>query len=76
MTNEATMNAYRAAHNIPETVELRTYAGWLVNGYKVRHGEASHHRIMVSKKVGNRWCKKETSFFTSDQVDRIDPVTA
>ena len=75
MSNAEIMNNYRTAHNIPEETELRTYAGWLVNGYKVRRGEASHHRIMVSKKIGNRWCKRETSFFTQYQVDPVGSVT-
>lgn len=48
-TNKAIIEAYKAANNIPLTAPLYTYAAWMAQGYRVRKGEASRHRVQMWK---------------------------
>ena len=81
-TNKAIIEAYKAAHNIPLTTPLYTWAVWHNMGYRVRKGEKCKHRVqlwrMGTKKDedGNmvntgRCFHKTMSLFTSEQVEKI-----
>ena len=48
-TNTQIIEAYKAAHNIPLSEPLYTYAVWRSMGYQVKKGEASRHRVQLWK---------------------------
>ena len=81
-TNKAIIDAYKAAHNIPVTTPLYTWAVWHNMGYQVRKGEKCKHRVQMWKMgqkkddEGNmvntgRCFHKTMSLFTSEQVEKI-----
>lgn len=48
-TNTQIIETYKAAHNIPLSEPLYTYAVWRSMGYQVKRGEASRHRVQLWK---------------------------
>lgn len=46
-TNTQIIETYKAAHNIPLSTPLYTYAVWRSMGYQVKKGEASRHRVQM-----------------------------
>ena len=83
ITNKQIMEMYRAENNIPETVELFTFASWKAKGYKVKKGEHAKHQVSLwkyrekAKKEGEEeatggYCVHRTmNLFTSEQVEPI-----
>ena len=50
-TNTQIIETYKAAHNIPLSTPLYTYAVWRSMGYQVKRGEASRHRVQLWKYI-------------------------
>lgn len=50
-TNTQIIETYKAAHNIPLSTPLCTYAVWRSMGYQVKKGEASRHRVQMWKYI-------------------------
>ena len=48
-TNKAIIDAYKAENGLPVNYPLFTYAAWLKQGYQVKKGEASRHRVQMWK---------------------------
>lgn len=60
----------KKAHGI--TLEVNTFIGWKYAGYNVKKGERSVFSAELWVKAGRKWIKKETHFFTSNQVKPIN----
>lgn len=77
MNNAAILAQYKAAHGIPESVELLTYGAWLKRGYRVKKGERAAYRVPLWKvdknDVGeiNTAYQRTASLFTQEQVEKI-----
>ena len=83
ITNKAIIEAYKAAHNIPLTAPLYTWAVWHNMGYRVRKGEKCKHRVTMWKHTENkieqdgeektvgRCFHKTMSLFEMSQVERM-----
>lgn len=77
MTNAAILAQYKAAHGIPDSVELLTYGSWLKCGYRVRKGERAAYRVPLwkvdkdNKGNVNTAYQKVASLFTREQVEKI-----
>ena len=82
-TNKQIIAMYKAENGITEA--LNTYSYWRAQGYRVKRGEHSQHRIMIWKKVNykkenergeienkSRMILKEAAFFTREQVEKIE----
>ena len=68
------MAEYRAAHNIPDFVEMYTPQAWYKQGYQVKKGSVCKHRIELYKDTrgtAKHTFKKWFSLFTRDQVESI-----
>ena len=82
-TNKAIIDAYKAAHNIPVTTALYTWAVWHNMGYRVRKGEKCKHRVTLWKhterkivqdgkeKTVGRCFHKVVNLFEMSQVERM-----
>ena len=82
-TNKSIINAYKAAHNIPLSAPLYTYAAWRSMGYQVKKGERCCHRVCLWKygekkieqegqeRTVGRCFHKTMSLFTREQVEKI-----
>lgn len=70
--NKDVIEQYKHEHNLPKDTILYAYGEWVKNGYRPRKGEASKHKIIISKcgKAG-RFYKKEVCFFDETQVEKI-----
>ena len=80
ITTKQIMEMYRAENNIPNEVELFTFAAWKERGYTVRKGEHAKHKVNLWKyrerenKDGmkNGYCIHRTmNLFTREQVEPI-----
>lgn len=84
VTNKQIMELYRAENNIPDTVELLTFASWKAKGYKVKKGERAKHKVELWKYRENKkqdedgieiksgYCiHRNMNLFTIDQVEKI-----
>ena len=83
ITNKAIIEAYKAAHNIPLTAPLYTWAVWHNMGYRVRKGEKCKHRVTLWKhterkietdgeeKTVGRCFHKTMNLFEAGQVERM-----
>ena len=83
ITNKAIIEAYKAAHNIPLTAPLYTWAVWHNMGYRVRKGEKCKHRVQLWKhterkikqdgeeKTVGRCFHKVVNLFEAGQVERM-----
>lgn len=82
-TNKQIIAMYKAENGITEA--LNTYSYWKSQGYRVKRGEHSEHRITIWKKVNyqkenergetetkSRMILKEAAFFTREQVEKIE----
>lgn len=54
ITNAKIIETYKAAHNIPLSTPLYTYAVWRSMGYQVKKGEASRHRVQMWRYIGKQ----------------------
>lgn len=50
-TNKDIIEAYKVANGLPVDYPLFTYASWLKQGYQVKKGEASRHRVQLWKYI-------------------------
>lgn len=87
LTNTQIIEAYKVANNIPLATPLFTYAAWKAQGFQVRKGEASRHKIQMWKHTqckqkadtevqeapqGHGRCFMKTVYlFEREQVERI-----
>ena len=83
ITNKAIIELYKAENGLPINYPLFTYAAWLNQGYKVKYGEKSKHRVSLWKyaqrtveqdgqeQTVGRCFFKTVSLFTMEQVERI-----
>lgn len=84
ITNKAIIEQYKAENGLPINYPLFTYAAWLKQGYQVKKGEKSKHRISLWKyaqrtveqdgqeQAVGRCFFKTVSLFTMEQVERIE----
>lgn len=82
-TNKDIIAAYKAAHSIPLTTPLYTWAVWHNMGYRVRKGEKCKHRVTLWKhtekkieqdgeeKTVGRCFHKVVNLFEMSQVERM-----
>lgn len=82
-TNKAIIEQYKAKNGLPINYPLFTYAAWLNQGYKVKKGEKSKHRVQLWKyaqktmeqdekeRTIGRCFFRTVSLFTMEQVERI-----
>lgn len=55
MTNNEIILTYMSLNNLdPDNVVLHTYSQWKSLGFKVKHGEKSHHKISIWKKSSKK----------------------
>lgn len=83
MTNHQIITAYKMENKIPLETPLLTYGAWIKQGYKVKRGERSAHKVLlykyrqakVSDDGGNerpaRMFMTECSLFLPSQVEKI-----
>lgn len=84
ITNKAIIELYKAENGLPINYPLFTYAAWLKQGYQVKKGEKSKHRVSLWKyaqrtveqdgqeQTVGRCFFKTVSLFTMEQVERIE----
>lgn len=76
-TNAQIIETYKAAHNIPLSTPLYTYAVWRSMGYQVKKGEASRHRVQMCKVIKQKETNEKKAFkkimylFEESQVTKI-----
>lgn len=82
-TNKAIIDAYKTENGLHINYPLFTYAAWLNQGYKVKNGEKSKHRVSLWKyaqrtveqdgqeQTVGRCFFRTVSLFTMEQVERI-----
>ena len=82
-TNTQIIETYKAAHNIPISTPLYTYAVWRSMGYQVKKGEKCRHRVCLWKygekkieqdgqeRTVGRCFHKTMSLFEMSQVERM-----
>ena len=82
-TNKAIIELYKAENGLPINYPLFTYAAWLKQGYQVKKGEKSKHRVGLWKyaqraveqdgqeQTIGRCFFRTVSLFTMEQVERI-----
>ena len=69
MTNNEIIITYMNLHGLdPDLVVLHTYSQWKSLGFKVKHGEKSHHKISIWKKSSKK-VEVEKEDGTTEMID-------
>lgn len=69
MTNNEIILTYMNLNGLdPDLVVLHTYSQWKSLGFKVKHGEKSHHKISIWKKSSKK-VEVEKEDGTTEMID-------
>lgn len=77
ITNKAIIELYKAEQGLPLDYPLFTYAAWIKQGYRVKKGEASRHRVQMCKVIKQKETNEKKAFkkimylFEESQVTKI-----